>query len=437
MYKKGMNGVRINTAYGNIDQYNQIIKRTRETADIPIIFDIKGPEIRLKTNKKTHVKQGDIIQIGFNEEEISFNHNFYNQMQVSDKISIDNGKIKTQVIKMDDQKLFLSVISDGEISDGKGVNIPNKQLVLPSLSQKDKDLISFAIKNKLEFIALSFTRTSEDINNLKSMLQTFKSGVIAKIENIEGLKNFEEILENADGIIIARGGLGVEIEPERVPTAQKQIIRLCNQKGKMVVTATEMLESMIYQQMPTRAEVSDVANAILDGTDSVMLSGETSIGAYPIDAVYMMSRIAKETDLRVKNQVENNKFINISDTISKAIQKLCQSMPVDKIVTLTRSGYTARMISRLKLSPQIIAVTFDGKVKKQLELVYNVYPIQLDYHLQKNRIISVARKLLDLNLLSENNVVIFTAASQTTKAHASNLIEVHTIEDLLNTKKNN
>jgi len=434
MYKKGMNGVRINTAYGNIEQYAKIIENTREIADIPVIFDIKGPEIRLKTKKKIHVKQGDIIQVGFNDEEISFNHNFYNQMQVSDKISIDNGKIKTQVIKIDNQKLYLSVISEGEISDGKGVNMPNKQLSLPSLSQKDKDLISFATKNRLEFIALSFTRTSEDIKKLKHMLHTFKSGVLAKIENFEGLKNFEEILENADGIIIARGGLGVEIKPERVPTVQKQIIRLCNQKGKMVVTATEMLESMIYQQMPTRAEVSDVANAILDGTDSVMLSGETSIGAYPIEAVCMMSRIAKENDLLVKNQVEDNKFINISDTISKAIQKLCQSMPVDKIVTLTRSGYTAGMISRLKLSPQIIAVTFNGKVKKQLELVYNVYPIKLDYHLQTDRILSVTRKLLDLNLLSKNNVVIFTAASQTTKAHASNLIEVHTIEDLLNAK---
>lgn len=426
-----MNGVRINAAYGNIAQYKQIIDKTRDIADIPIILDIKGPEIRLKVKNKTHVKKGDKIEVGFNNEKISFNHNFYNAMELSDRILIDNGKIKTRVIEIDNQKLSLLVMNEGEISDGKGVNIPNKQFLVPTLSHKDRDLVSFADKNRIEFIALSFTRNLDDVQNLKSAVHSFKSGLIAKIENFEGLKNFEEILDKTDGIMIARGDLGVEIEPERVPIVQKRIIRMCNQKGKIVVTATEMLESMIYQQMPTRAEVSDVANAILDGTDSVMLSGETSIGAYPVKAVSMMSRIAKETDPHVKSQVENSTFINISDTISKAIQRLCQSMPVDKIVTLTRSGYTARMISRLKLSPQIIAVTFDGKIKKQLELVYNVYPIQLDYNSEKDKILSVARELVDLNLLSDSNIVIFTAASRTSKPHTSNLIEVHTIGNLL------
>jgi pyruvate kinase len=325
------------------------------------------------------------------------------------------------------------VINDGEISNGNGANIPNKQLSIPTLSKKDKELISFADKNRVEFIAISFTRNAEDVRNLKSIPQSSRSGVIAKIENFEGLINLKEILVDVDGIMVARGDLGVEIAPEKVPLAQKRIIKMCNQEGKIVITATEMLESMIYQPMPTRAEVSDIANAILDGTDAIMLSGETSIGIHPVEAVSMMSRIAKETDPNVKNRVEDNKFINTSDTISKAIQRLCQSMPVDKIVTLTRSGYTARMISRLKVSPQIIAVTAEEKIKRQLELVYNVFPIQIDYKKEKDRILAVASKLRNENLLFDSDIVIFTAASRTFEPHASNLIEVHKIEDLIKT----
>jgi pyruvate kinase len=431
MHREGMNAIRINTAYGNIDQYQQIIDNTRDTADIPIILDIKGPEIRLKVKRKIQVKKGDEIWAGFSNEEIIFNHDFYDIIRVSDSIIIDNGKIRTRVIKKDNQQLQLLVMNAGEISHGKGANIPNKQLAVPTLSQRDRELVDFADKNSVEFIALSFTRNAKDVKNLKSLPQAFNIGVIAKIENFEGLKNFNEILANVDGIMVARGDLGVEIEPERVPQVQKWMIKTCNQQGKIVVTATEMLESMIHQPIPTRAEVSDVANAILDGTDAIMLSGETSIGHYPVDAVSMMTRIAKETDPNVKSQVEDSKFINISDTISKAIQRLCESMPVDKIVTLTRSGYTARMLSRLKVLPQIIAITSEEKIKKQLELVYNVYPIQLDYHKEKDRILAVANELRNSNLLSDNNTVIFTAASRTSEPHASNLIEVHKIEDLL------
>jgi pyruvate kinase len=433
MYEEGMNGIRINTAYGNTDQYQQIIDNTRNIANIPIILDIKGPEIRLKVKQKKQVKKGDKIEVGFNNEGISFNHDFYDAMYVSDRIYIDNGKIKTKVIKMGNRKLHLLVINDGEISNGNGANIPNKQLSIPTLSKKDKELISFADKNRVEFIAISFTRNAEDVRNLKSIPQSSRSGVIAKIENFEGLINLKEILVDVDGIMVARGDLGVEIAPEKVPLAQKRIIKMCNQEGKIVVTATEMLESMIYQPMPTRAEVSDIANAILDGTDAIMLSGETSIGIHPVEAVSMMSRIAKETDPNVKNRVEDNKFINTSDTISKAIQRLCQSMPVDKIVTLTRSGYTARMISRLKVSPQIIAVTAEEKIKRQLELVYNVFPIQIDYKKEKDRILAVASKLRNENLLFDSDIVIFTAASRTFEPHASNLIEVHKIEDLIKT----
>jgi len=431
MYQAGMNGARINTAYGTLDQYRLIVDNVRETADIPIIVDLKGPEIRLRVERKRSIKKGDHLEVGFNREEISFSHNFYDKMSIADDVYIDNGKIRTQVVEKNNGMLRLLVMNDGEIDDGKGVNIPNKQLSVPTLSTKDLEIMEFAKEYDVEFMALSFTRSVQDVNILKSEADGFKGAIIAKIENSEGVKNFEEILEVVEGVMIARGDLGVEIEPERVPLVQKSIIRLCNQRGKTVVTATDMLESMMYQPIPTRAEVSDVANAILDGTDVVMLSGETSIGKYPVESVSMMSRTAREAETATRSHVEDGKFTNISDTISKSIQRICQTMPVDKIVTLTRSGYTAKMIARFRMGQLIIAVTPEKRVKKQLELVFGVHPVHIDYRNEKDRILVVASKLHSMGLIKDEDTVLFTAAFRTVMKHASNLIEIHNIKELM------
>ncbi len=431
MHDAGMNGARINTAYGTLDQHNLIVDNVRESADVPLIIDIKGPEIRLRVKRKRTIKKGDVLEIGFNGEEISFNHNFYNQMNIADDVYIDNGKIKTRVIEKENGILRLSVMSDGEISDGKGVNVPHKILSIPTLSKKDLEIIEFAENNDVEYMALSFTRNVQDVNNLKAKAKNFQGSIIAKIENFEGLKNFKEILDVVECIMIARGDLGVEIEPERVPLVQKSIIKLCNQKGKTVVTATEMLESMMYRPIPTRAEVSDVANAILDGTDAIMLSGETSIGEYPIEAVSMMSRTAREAETAIRSHVENGEFINISDTVSKSIQRICQNMPIDKIVTLTRSGYTAKMIARFRIMQPIIAVTPEKRVKRQLELVFGVHPVQINYRNENDRILTVANELNSMGLLRGKDTVLFTAAFRTVKKHASNVIEIHNIKELM------
>jgi pyruvate kinase len=237
--------------------------------------------------------------------------------------------------------------------------------------------------------------------------------------------------------MVARGDLGVEIEPERVPLVQKSLVRRCNQNGKTVVIATEMLESMMNQHTPTRAEVSDVANAILDGTDATMLSGETAVGKYPVESTAMMTRIALEAEKAAKSNVEDKGFINISDTVSKSIQRICQNMPLDKVVTLTRSGYTAKMISRYRIKQSIIAVTPSLIVKKQLELVYGVFPVHYNYSQGADRILAVANKLYNMNLLDDEDTVLFTAAFRTRKKHASNLIEVHQIKELLDLPKRN
>ena len=429
MFQAGMNGARINTAYGNLAQYQSVIKTVREVADIPIIIDIKGLEIRIRASQQKVFSKGDILEVGFDGEEVSFNHDFYNDMGVDDEVYIDNGKIRTRVVELKDRKLRLLTLDNGVIEDGKGVNVPNKHLSVPIFLEKDLEIISFAKKHDVEYVALSFTRNAEDVKNL-SQTNNFEGGIIAKIENSEGVQNAEEILEAASGLMVARGDLGVEIEPEKVPLIQKSLIKLCNQKGKLVVTATEMLESMIHQPDPTRAEVSDVANAILDGSDAVMLSGETAVGQYPVEAVEMMTRIANEAEKAVKSNVEETPFINISDTVSRAIQDIYQSMPVQKVIPLTRLDYRARMIARFKIVQPIIAVTPEIKVKKQLELVFGVYPVMINYREEKDRLLAVTNKLCEMHLIDDEETVLFTDGVRTAMEHASNSIEIHKIKEL-------
>ncbi len=431
MIQAGMNCARINTAYGDFARYKLVVDNVREAADIPVMVDLKGPEIRIKTDKEQIVKKDEVLNAGFNGKNVSFNHNFFDRMNAGDVVYIDNGRIKTEVVEKSDETLRLLVINGGAIDDGKGVNIPNKQLQVPTLSPRDREIIEFAKETEIEYLALSFTRNAKDITNLQSAAEGFKGAIVAKIENFEGIKNFTEILKASEGIMVARGDLGVEIEPERVPLVQKSLIRQCNQAGKTVVTATEMLESMMHQPSPTRAEVSDVANAILDGTDATMLSGETAVGEFPVESVSMMARIAKEAEKATKSSVEDRGFVNISDTVSRSIQRICQNMPLNKIVTLTRSGYTAKLIARFKVPQPIIAVTPEKTVKKQLELVYGVYPVHHDYRREKDRILAVASALHEMNLLDDEDTVLFTAAFRTRMKHASNLIEIHQIKELL------
>lgn len=429
MFRAGMSGARINTAYGNLTQYESTIETVREVTDLAVMVDIKGPEIRIRAAQPKTLNRGDLLEVGFNGEEISFNRDLYDEMAVDDLILIDNGKIRAHVMEKSNHKLCLKFSSGGTIEDGKGVNVPNKRLSVPTLCERDLEILKLCKKLDVEYVALSFTRNAKDVENLLQA-HRFEGGVIAKIENSEGVQNMEEILEVASGLMVARGDLGIEIEPEKVPLVQKSLIKQCNQKGKLVVTATEMLESMIHQPCPTRAEVSDVANAILDGSDAVMLSGETAVGDYPVEAVKMMSRIANETEKVVKSNVEDTAYLNISDTVSKAIQRICQSMPVHKVITLTRSGYTARMISRFKIAQPVIAVTPDLKVKRQLELIFGVEPVLINYLEEKDRVTYVANQLCEMGLANEKETVLFTSAVRTTMKHASNSIEIHKIEEL-------
>jgi pyruvate kinase len=434
MHEVGMVGVRINTIFGDFNQYERIIENTRKLGNIPILMDINGAGLRIKVMEPKAVKKGDRLTVNHHDKSLSFNYDIYKQLNINDHLFFDDGKLQTKVVKKGSSWVQLLVENNWFLIDGKGVNIPRRNIIVPSFSEKDLEIIQFAKNQEIEFLGLSFTRNQKDIQNLKTRMGNSHSDIIAKIENFQGVKNLEEILRKADGIMIARGDLGIEIEVEKVPLIQKQMIKKCNQKGKLVITATDMLRSMTENPSPTRAEVSDVANAILDGTDVIMLSEETAIGKHPIDSVSMINKIANHTEIELVNKIKEEGYQNISSAISRSVWQLAQNMPLDKIVTLTRTGYTARMIARFKLKQSIIAVTPSRKVKNKLKLVFGVYPIQFNYEKQKDRILKVAEILYSKNLLNKEDIVLFTAGFRTLKKHASNIIEIHTINELLEYK---
>ena len=436
MYAAGMDVVRINTAHGDFDQYDHIIEMARQVGEIPIMLDLKGPEVRVRTEQPREVETGDIVVAGFDDEEFAFSYDFYDEVDVGDKITVDDGTIIAIVERKDDGRLHLRILDEGVIQRNKGVNIPGKRLATPRLSEKDMQAIDYAKDNGVEFLALSFTRDASDIANLRRHVGPGRQAIIAKIENQEGVSNASEILENSDALMVARGDLGVEIEYQKVPLIQKELIRRCNQRGKVVIIATQMLESMVDSPTPTRAETSDVANAILDGSDAVMLSGETAIGRYPVKSVEMMNKIAVEAERVLKGQITSNGFYNVSETVSRSIDVIARSMPLDKIVTLTRSGYTARMIARFRPRQPIIAVASDEMVKRQLELVFGVRPVHIRYEDADDIILNACQILVERGLLEENEHVLFTAGVRTQILHESNLIEIHKVAELLKVANN-
>jgi len=430
MYQAGMNGVRINTAFGSFSQYEEIIKNVRKIGDIPVLLDLKGPDIRVKLTGTRDLKTGDLVEIGSGNP-IDLNYSIYDRLKIGDKVLIDDGKVSMRIVDKGKSHVQLVVDRGGRVEDGKGVNIPGKRFPLPSVSENDVKALSLLENHYVDFIALSFVRGREDLTNLRNIIRDRHVEIIAKIENQQGVEHFEEILKEADGIMVARGDLGVEIDVERIPLIQKQMIQRCNQEGKLAITATEMLESMTNSSTPTRAEVSDVANAILDGTDTLMLSAETAIGKYPVESVSMMTRIAEQVEGSIQTKVKEEQFRNISSTVSRSIWQIAEMMPLDKVITMTRTGYTAKVITRFKLRQPIIAITASKIVKNQLELYYGVQPIQFDYEKEKDRILSVAQMLHSKGILREEDTAIFTAGIRTSRPHASNLIEIHTIKELL------
>ncbi|MFH1403488.1 MAG: pyruvate kinase [Candidatus Altiarchaeota archaeon] len=432
MYAAGMNAGRLNTAHDTFREYNRRVRNIRSVADIPIIVDVKGPEVRIDCDKEVGLTKGDVFTVGFGKSDpIRLNRKIYSQVRKDDTLMIADGMIKTRVVKKADGRLRLKCETKNcVIGKSKGVNIPDKRLKVPLLSEKDEKAIEFAIKNRIDYIALSFTRDKRDLDHLKEHLGKAEIGVIAKIENKDGVENIREIIDHSDGVMVARGDLGVELPSERIPIIQKRIIDMCNRRGKISIVATEMLHSMTENPRPTRAETSDVANAILDGADAVMLSSESAMGRYPMESVRVMSRIAREIEEFVPTKRLSYAKNNVSLAIANAVNTVINSIEVDKIIVLTKSGYTARLISNFKTDIDLIAITEDRRVRRKLELVYGVKPVYHNYFPEKNRIKAVAEYCLDRKMVGKDDIVLFTAGVYT-QTPSTNMVELHKISEIL------
>lgn len=453
MIHEGMNVARLNFSHGAQDEHKEradTVKRIREELKIPIalLMDTRGPEVRLGTfeNAPVHLIEGNTFvltteQITGTEERASVTYeNLHKEMEKGDRILIDDGLIELSVISVNGRDINCEILNGGEVGNRKGVNFPDKSLGLPFINEKDHEDIIFAIKEDFDFIAASFVRTAADVKELKTVLREQEGEdvkIIAKIENREGVDNIDDILRVSDGLMVARGDMGVEIPFEELPSLQKFIIKKCYQAGKPVITATQMLDSMIRNPRPTRAEITDVANAIYDGTSAIMLSGETSIGKYPCQTVRTMTKIAKKTekDINYKHRfhaMEMEELKNVTSAISYATCSTAHTLGARAILTITKSGRTARMISRYRPENPIIATTDSPKVWRQLTLSWGVYPIIIGSKESTDEVFdeSIARAR-EANLLKSGDLVVITAGVPMGVSGSTNIMKIHIVGDVL------
>ena len=398
MCEAGLNVARLNFSHGSHEEHLkkiEMIKKVREELDAPIaiMLDTKGPEYRIKTfeNGKVTVHDGDEFifttrDVVGNESVVGVNYSgLVNDLSVGDRVLVNNGLVIFEVKKITDTDVICTTVTGGELSDRKSMSFPNKVLNQKYLSEQDKEDILFGIKHGVDFIAASFVSRRQDLIDLKSFLLEHGGAdidVIAKIENRTGIDNIESICEECEGIMIGRGDLGVEVPFTELPAIQKYLITKCRLLGKRVITATEMLESMIHNPRPTRAEISDVANAVYDGTSAVMLSGESAAGKYPIETVKVMADIAYETENRIHydKRFHNNQFIikNKVDAISHAACGMAIDLDAKALVVSSVSGMTVRMVSRFRAPVDIIGMTVKKRVWYKLALSWGVTPVMTE-----------------------------------------------------------
>lgn len=397
LMESGMNVARLNFSHGDHDEHLARIKNIREAARkvgkrVGILLDTKGPEIRthnMKDHQPVLLEKGSEVRIAMNEIEgdaskfsITYS-DLINDVEVGSHILIDDGLVDLRVTEIDHEarEIVTFVENSGIIKDKKGVNVPGVSVQLPGITEKDAKDIRFGLENDIDYIAASFVRKPADILEIREILEETGNEtvqIIPKIENQEGVDNLDDILSVSDGLMVARGDLGVEIPTESVPAVQKQMIRKCNQLGKPVITATQMLDSMQRNPRPTRAEASDVANAIYDGTDAIMLSGETAAGDYPVEAVQTMNRIALTTEAQLTGRdayaLKQNSKHDMAEAISQSVAHTARNLNIKTIVAATESGHTAKMISKYRPNATIIAATFSESQANKLVLAWGVEP---------------------------------------------------------------
>ncbi|MFA6354926.1 MAG: pyruvate kinase [Candidatus Paceibacterota bacterium] len=448
LLKAGMNVVRLNFSHGDfaehqekVDNFKQAMKETGIGG--AILQDLSGPKIRLGefSTERVELVAGKNITITTkkiigNEKIVSINYPLFpKEVKKGDMIMVDDGKKRFEVVSIKGEEVLCRILVGGETKGRRGVNLPDSDLSIKSLTLKDIKDIDFGIKNNVDFFAFSFVRTPQDVIDLRSILNKRKSKalIIAKIETPQAVKNIDAILELCDGLMVARGDLAIEVPAEKVPMIQKMIIKKCNDAGKFVITATQMLESMIKSPVPTRAEVSDIANAILDGTDAVMLSEETTLGLYPVEAVRMMSRVAHD----IEHNYPERKVIptverggrSVTDSITGSVVKISHDLNAKVIIALTKTGYTARMISRHKPESIIIAVTSDIVTFHQLYISFGCLPVLIDSYKEiPDAFKSIREYCLKYKIVNKGDKVVIVACSSTLKKdNSANEIAVETI----------
>lgn len=447
----GMNVARFNFSHGDYathqKRFEQIVK-LRTELDLPIatLLDTKGPEIRLgkfADNKPVEIHDGDTYILTADDVicdekkgSISFK-NLPRDVSAGTQILINDGVIELRAEKITGNDIICRVIHGGILSNNKGINVPGAKLSMPYLSDNDMNDLEFGAKMGFDFIAASFVRSAADINYLRKFTKSlgwFDVKIIAKIENNDGVENIDEIIEAADGIMIARGDMGVEIPFEKIPAIQKSLIYKGYRAGKQVITATQMLESMITNPRPTRAEITDVANAIYDGTSAIMLSGETAAGAFPIDTVKTMALIAETTEKNIdyKHQFSNNSKSDSNDSIADAIAHATVTTAHDlnakAIITVTKGGGTARLISKYRPQAMIIGCTTSEKVCRQLNMSWGITPYVIDEKSNTDELFAVAVETAEKRMLVENgDIAVITAGVPIGVSGTTNLMKVEKI----------
>ncbi len=428
----GMDIARFNFSHGDHEEQKarlEQLKSVRDELDLPIaaLLDTKGPEIRtglLKDGKKVVLTEGQefILTTRKVEGDETIGHINYaglpQDVSEGNRILIDDGLIELQVVKSEGTEITCTVINGGELGQRKGVNVPNVKVKLPALTEKDKEDIWFGIEEGFDFIAASFVRNADAIIEIKQMLDVAGANlkVIAKIENAEGIENIDSIIAASDGIMVARGDMGVEIPAERVPYIQKEIIRKCNEASKPVITATQMLDSMIRNPSPTRAEVTDVANAVYDGTDAVMLSGETAMGKYPVEALKMMAQIAEETEKHLdysayrQRSVSAENLRKISNAVCFSSVSTAHDLDAKAIVAPSISGFTAGLLSKYRPGVRIIGMSPSAVAVRQMQIMWGVTPFIAKRAESTDILIASSVDLLrQKGILESGDVVVVTA----------------------------
>ena len=449
----GMNVCRLNFSHGNHEEHLkriENIKNAREELKLPvaIMLDTKGPEIRLGdfSVEQIQLSIGDTFTLTTREvlgdqSQVSVSYkDLPKDVHIGGHILIDDGLVNLKIVDVTDTDIITEVLNYGILKSRKGVNVPGAKINLPPITEKDYEDLVFGIENGIDFVAASFIRKADDVINIRKILEENGGGdvqIISKIESQEGVDNLAEILNASDGIMVARGDLGVETKTELMPLVQKDIIRKANMSGKPVITATQMLDSMIRNPRPTRAEVTDVANAIIDGSDAIMLSGETAAGSYPVEAVRVMSEIAISTenskDFKDSTKVRTTWVDGYTtSSISHATRDLAEQLGASAILTATTTGSTSRAVSRLRPNMRIIAATYDESVMRKLALSWGVYPIISEMCDSTDEVIDKSIKAgLEENLVKQGDLIVITAGVPAGIGGTTNLIKVHTIGEVV------